>query len=280
MTNSALLYTESKKYKITLAALSSVFVYVFLLFFQPFGINNYRPDEKISLLLVFILLVMTVIIFTIILICEFIIRPLIFKTFPKSLIVAWLLLEIIIISSITFLLYNIVGEFHDFRFSSYLKHILELGIVLAFPFAATIFYFKHITILKEYMEVQSLSKGSDAMQEIVLLSGDYKNDQIALPLNSIVFIESEDNYVSLNYLENQELKKYLIRSTLSSLEQKLTPDFFLRCNRSIISNMMHLESFKHHQKKLTLKLKLVSDSIIVSKSHQTKILSYLEKQSI
>ena len=277
---SSMFFTESKKYKISLAAFSSVFVYLFLLFFQPFGINNYRPDEKITLLLVFLLFVMAAIIFVMILICEFLIRSLLFKTATKISLSVWYLLEITLICSSTFLFYNILGGFHDFYTSSYLKHILELGFVLAFPFAATIFYFKHTTVLKKYMEVQSLSKDTDAMQEIVLLSGDYKNDQIALPLNSIVFIESEDNYVSLNYLEDQQLKKYLIRSTLSSLEQKLTPEFFLRCNRSFIANLMHLESFKQHQKKLTLKLKLVSNSIIVSKSHRTKILSFLEKQSI
>ena len=273
-------YTETKKYKIALAAFSSVFIYAFLLFFQPFGVNNYRPDEKIDLFLVLVLLAMAALVFSMILLCEYFVRPIVFKIVIKLPFIVWCILEITIICTTTFLLYNIFGEFHDFYFKSYIKHILEFGLVIAFPFAATIFYFKHTKILKEYMEVQSLSKESDAMQEIVLLSGDYKNDQIALPLKSIVFIESEDNYVSLNYLEDQQLKKYLIRSTLSSLEQKLTPAFFLKCNRSIISNMIHLESFKHHQKKLTLKLKLVSDSIIVSKSHQTKILSFLEKQSI
>ncbi len=280
MFDTILFYTISKKYKITLAALSSIFVFLFLLFFQPFGINNYRPDEKITLLLVFLLIVMAAIIFVMILICEFLIRPLLFKTITKISLVVWFLLETTSICTATFLFYNILGEFHDFHLISYLKHVLELGLVLAFPFAATIFYFKHTSILKEYHEVKSLSKDSDAMQEIVLLSGDYKNDQIALPLNSIVFIESEDNYVSLNHLEDQQLKKYLIRSTLSNLEHKLTPEFFVRCNRSIIANLMHLESFKHHPKNLTLKLKLVSNPIKVSKSHQTKILFFLEKQSI
>ena len=273
-------YTRSKKYKITLAATSSIFCYFFLLFFQPFGINNYRPDEKITLLLVLILLALAAIIFVILLLCEFLIRPIIFKQFQKIPFIVWLIIEIICASTTTFLIYNILGHFHDFYLSSYFKHILEIGIVLAFPFSATLFYFKHTTILKEYMDVLSLSKDSEAMQEIVLLSGDYKNDKIALPLNAIVCIESEDNYVSLNYLEEQHIKKYLIRSTLSSLEQKLTPEFFLRCNRSIIANLMHLESFKHHQQKLTLKLKLVSTPIIVSKSHQPNILSFLKKQSI
>lgn len=277
---SLVFYTESKKYKITLATLSGLFVFMFLLFFQPFGINNYRPDEKIGLFLVIALLAMAVLVFIVILIFEFFIRPLAYKLITKLPLLVWYIIEITILCTATFLLYNILGEFHDFHFKSYIKHIFEFGIVLAFPFAATIFYFKHSTILKKYHDVKSLSKDSDAMQEIVLLSGDYKNDQIALPLNAIIFIESEDNYVSLNYLEEQQLKKYLIRSTLSSLEQKLTPEFFLRCNRSIIVNMIHLESFKHHQKKLALKLKLVTETITVSKSHQEKTLSFLEKQSI
>ncbi len=173
-----------------------------------------------------------------------------------------------------------MGGFHDFFLSSYLKHLVEIGVVLVFPFVATLFYFKHTTVLKEYLEVQSLSKASDVMQEIVLLSGDYKNDKIALPLKSIIFLESEDNYVSLIYLEGEILKKYLIRSTLSNLEKKLNLDFFMRCNRSVIANLMHFESYKYQRNKLLLKLKFVPESISVSKMHQSKILSYLKKQSI
>lgn len=275
-----MVYTQSKKYKITLAAHSGLFVLVFLLFFQPFGINNYRPDEKISPILALAVLALAVIIFLIFLFCEFILRPLVWKTNSIISFVGWLFLEILIVSSCTFLLYNALGGFHDFYISSYLKHIVEIGFVLAFPFVATLFYFKHTSILREYMEVQTLSKSSDTMQEIVLLSGDYKNDRIALPLNSIVYIESEDNYASLNYIEGETIRKYLIRSTLTSLEEKLKPEFFLRCNRSVIVNLIHFESYKYHHNKLLLKLKFVPEPISVSKSHQSKILSFLEKQSI
>jgi hypothetical protein len=280
MFNNSLPFTKSKKYKITLAILSGIFVFVFLLFFQPFGINNYRPDEKISPILALAVFALAVIIILIFLTCEFILRPLVLKTNTIIPFVGWLIFEILIVSSCTFLLYNTLGGFHDFYVSSYLKHIVEIGFVLAFPIVATLFYFKHTTILREYMEVQSLSKTSDTMQEIVLLSGDYKNDRIALPIKSIVYIESEDNYASLNYIEGETVRKYLIRSTLTSLEEKLKPEFFLRCNRSVIVNLIHFESYKYHHNKLLLKLKFVPEPISVSKSHQSKILSFLEKQSI
>lgn len=280
MINLSLPYTHSNKYKLTLAVLSGLFVFVFLLFFQPFGINNYSPDEKISPVLALAVLTLAGIIVLIFLACEFMLRPLVWKTNTMIPFTIWLVVELLIVSSFTFLLYNAIGGFHDFYVSSYLKHIVEIGFVLAFPVLTTLFYFKHTTVLKEFMDVQSLSKLSDVMQEIVLLSGDYKHDKIALPLKSIVFMESEDNYVSLNYLEGEILKKYLIRSTLSGLEEKLKPNFFLRCNRSFIVNLIHFESYKYHQNKLLLKLKFVSEFITVSKSHQSKILSFLEKQSI
>jgi hypothetical protein len=278
--NTILFDTTSKKYKITLAALSSIFVFLFLLFFQPFGINNYRPDEKISIILILALLAMAAMIFLIILFSEFIIRPLIFKTNTPFKLVVWMFIEIIVTCTGTFLVYNVLGEFHDFIFSSYIKHILELGMVLVFPFAATLFHFKHTSVVKEYVDVLSMSKDSVSMQEIIPISGDYKNDQIALPLNAIVFFESEDNYVCLNYLEDLQLKKHLIRSTLSNLEQKLTADSFLRCSRSVIINLLHLESYKFYKKKLTLKLKSVPEPILVSKSHQAKILSFLESKRV
>jgi hypothetical protein len=272
--------TTSKKYKITLAALSSIFAFLFLLFFQPFGINNYRPDEQISMILVLALFAMTAIIFLFILICEFVIRPLLFKTNTLFKLVAWLFIEIIITCTGTFLVYNILGEFHDFIFSSYLKHLLELGTVLLFPFAATLFYFKHASVVKEYVDVLSLSNDSVSMQEIIPISGDYKNDQIALPLKAIVFFESEDNYVCLNYLEDLHIKKHLIRSTLSNLEQKLTSESFLRCSRSVIINLVHLESYKFDKKKLTLKLKSVPEPILVSSSRQNKIFSLIENKVV
>jgi hypothetical protein len=278
--NTILFDTTSKKYKITLAALSSIFVFLFLLFFQPFGINNYRPDEKISIILILALLAMAAMIFLIILFSEFIIRPLIFKTNTPFKLVVWMFIEIIVTCTGTFLVYNVLGEFHDFIFSSYIKHILELGMVLVFPFAATLFYFKHTSVVKEYVDVLSEARDSDSIKEIIPISGDYKNDQIALPLNAIVFFESEDNYVCLNYLEDLQLKKHLIRSTLSNLEQKLTADSFLRCSRSVIINLLHLESYKFHKKKLTLKLKSVPEPILVSKSHQAKILSFLESKRV
>ena len=273
-------FLETSKFKFTLAIVCSLFVFIFLLYFQPFGINNYRPDEKLSLTLVLALLLMSLMICMAILICEFFIRPKLFEVKNYTQLSIWLVFEFIFIASITFLYYNSIGGFHDFYFSSYLKHIFSIVIVLIFPFAATLFYFKHTLVIKDYKEVLSITTDSIIRNDMVLLSGDYKKDQIALPLNSIVFIESEDNYASLNYIENDQLKKYLIRSTLKDLETKLDPKIIKRCNRSILINLYHLESFKQTSKALVVKLKFIQSPFLVSKSNRLEIFDIIKDKAL
>ncbi len=272
-------YTKSKRYKIALASASGIFAFLFFLFFQPFGVNNYRSDEKITLVLVAALLVFSTLIFLGFVFCEFILRP---KRSHKSehlSFLLWLIFEIVFICSLSFFIYNYVGNFHDLHWSSYVQHVFEMGSVLIFPILGTLFYFKHTTVIKDFEEIVSVSKENSKLDEIVLLSGDYKKDQIALNLNSIVYIQSEDNYASLNYLENDYLKRYLIRSTLTNLEKKLNSEYIIRCNRSTMVNLFHLESSKYISSRLHLKLKGVSSTFEVSKSHQKKLIDLVKRLS-
>lgn len=271
-------YTNNKKYKLTVAITSSLFTFMFLLFFQPFGVNNYRADEKITFFFSSLLFLFSFVVFITILFLEFYIRPKLITTNLQSKFIIWLIIELILVSSILFMFYNYLGEFHDFNLTSYLKHILEISSILIIPMLGTLFYFKHTHIVKEYEDILSLSTTeSSNLEDVVMLQGDYKKDQIAMPLKNMVYIESEDNYASLNYLEDEVLKKYLIRSTLTRLEKKLGSQIMTRINRSTMVNLNHLESFKNISGKLDLKLKNIQKTFTVSKSNQVKILDNIKK---
>lgn len=272
-------FTDNKGYKWGLSTGTALFAFMFLLFFQPFGINNYRPDEKITSLLVTILFLLSLIVFLIIGFLEFFVRRLINQRNRPVQFLLWVLLEILLVSSSTFLFYNYVGDFHDFYLLSYLKHILEMGSVLLFPFLATIFYFKYRTVAKDLSEVLSVSGDSPDPDEIVLLAGDYKKDKIAVALKNIVYLESEDNYVGLNYFEGGQLKKYLIRSTLTQLEKRLHTDLIVRCNRSILINLLHLQSSRIRDSRLLITLSGTNQTFLASKSRQAILLRSIEDQS-
>ena len=275
-------FTESQSFKLSLSIASSLFLYLFLVFFQPFGVNNYKPSNMVTMELAFELIGLIPIIFLIIYLNEKLIRPrLILKPNLQQLI-PWFIWEFILVGSGSFMLYNFLGDFHDFSLSSYVYHIFEVSSVLIFPFFGTLFYFRFLKIKKDYQDILSVSNEkhnstSNKSDELVLLSGDYKKDQIAVQINKMVVIQSEDNYVGLNYLEDNKLKKYLIRSTLNNIEKLLSQELVVRCNRSQIVNLNHLESYKKVSHKLLLKINHLEKEIIVSRSNFSKVINLIQE---
>ena len=70
-----------RRFSIILAVSSSLFIYFFLVIFQPFGVNNYRPHDNFSPeLLLGILPVIPVFLISILLL-EFYLRPLFSRKF-------------------------------------------------------------------------------------------------------------------------------------------------------------------------------------------------------
>lgn len=270
-------YPESTKFKFTLASISSVFIYIFLIFFQPFGVNNYNPTENISLDLIIGIIWIIPMLFLTICFNEFFLRPKLIQRPKPFVLILWFFYVFISVGTSSFLLYNFIGNFHDFNFSSYVNHILEICSVLIFPFFGTIFFYSYQKMVKNYSESLSVSKGVSDLNKVVLLKGDYKSDQIALGQNSIICMQSEDNYLGLRYLEHDEVKKYLIRSTLKKMEKHINSELFVKCNRSIIINLFHLESVKHHSSGLILKVKFIENEVKVSKVNTSKVLELIEK---
>lgn len=268
-------FFQSEKFSWVLALNCSLFIYLFLVFFQPFGVNNYKMHSVLSLELVLGVLPIIPVVFITIYGAEKLLRPMLrdVKGFGGF---GWYALEFFLVGSFSFLLYNILGNFHDFFLKSYLLHLLEVSSILIFPFAATLFYFRFRKLEKDYYRVLSVSKGQLKLDELLKLKGDYKKDEIALKPKDIVYLTSEDNYVGLNYLDGEILKKYLIRSTLSKIEESLNSNYFMRCHRSYLINLKHIKSYSKSQGRVWIKIDGVEDQVPVSRSAEPLLLKKLE----
>ncbi|MEM1338931.1 MAG: LytTR family DNA-binding domain-containing protein [Bacteroidota bacterium] len=269
-------YKETYKFKMVLAIATGLFVFVFLLFFQPFGVNNYRPDERITLLIASSLFIFSSIATVSLLIMEFpISRWLFSRKRPKNYLV-WIVMELVVTASATFMFYNTIGGFHDFYLVSYFRHIVEVGSLLIIPFTGTHFYFRYSKVVQAYKDIRAASGEGLKYDDIIMLTGAYKKDRIALPLKCVRYIQSEDNYASVNYLEDNMPKKYLLRATLTSLEKRIGSSAIIRVNRSHMINLIHLETFKNDSGKLKLKLANLSKTFEVSKGYRAKVVEHLE----
>lgn len=63
---------------------------------------------------------------------------------------------------------------------------------------------------------------------------------IKIPFSEIVWFESDKNYVEINTTD----KKYLIRTSLKQILEKLPDNYFVKCHKQYIVNILHIEGIK------------------------------------
>lgn len=85
----------------------------------------------------------------------------------------------------------------------------------------------------------------------------------------LLFLKSEDNYVSVFFLRNKEVKKDIVRTSLKKLEQELPIPPLLRTHRSYMVNIDQLATVNKKHKGYEIWLNgLTSGPIPVSASYR------------
>lgn len=67
------------------------------------------------------------------------------------------------------------------------------------------------------------------------------NLKLVIMPNSLLYIEAEENYVRINYVENERSREFVLRRSMKSLDE-LCQDFgMVRCHRSFYINPVHIK---------------------------------------
>lgn len=253
----------------------SLFVTVFLLVFQPFGVNNFDPTHSIDQTFLFSMIGFGAVIGLSLGGFEFIIAPILFK--KKTLFVFFLrtLTELIFVVTAIFIYYNILGDFHDWHFRSYIDFIFNVSIMSIIPIYIIMLYINNRKTKQAYQLLELKPKVELSNKYINLTSSNGK-DSISLTLNNLLFVEAEDNYISISYLEKGKLKKELLRATMKDVEKNLNSEFVVRCHRSFIVNMNKVEKVIKDGHQIKLFIPELTFPIIVSRSYVPKIKALLD----
>lgn len=101
----------------------------------------------------------------------------------------------------------------------------------------------------------------------VLLEGENQNEQLRLHPGQIVYIAAADNYVQVYFLENDTLKKRLLRATLKKMEDAVAEHTFLfRCHRTFLVNMDMVQKVSGNAQGYRLHLLHTEETIPVSRN--------------
>ncbi len=241
------------------AGVIGLFIGLFLLVFEPFGLGQWETEYKWLNVIGFGLITF---LFTGI---HFTLWPALFPRYfaeqqwTVGRAVWFILLNILFIAIGNFLYLGFLLNL-PFEWQNLIWMIVVTLTVGLFPATGTVL-FGYIRRLRKYRDlaatlhlhpISSPESTNGVLQTPpsvpashsvqITLVADNERDTLALAPDDLLFIESSDNYCTVYHLLNGKLQKPLLRSSLSRIESQLVHfPRLVRCHRSFIVNLDRVE---------------------------------------
>ena len=271
-------YLELPRYQWIFCATVSLFTVLFLLAFQPFGVNNFDPQFSISAQFLLSVSLIGLAVFCALAANEFVLRPLVLRSPGLRGWLAWLGWTYLLLGTVCFLFYNYLGDWHDMHWASYFGFLRDVGMMTTFPIAGFLFYIRHESLKSEFVQLQSFRSASPSSR-LVHFDSDNLNENLSVALDDLLYLESQDNYLAVAWLENGRPRSNLIRSSLKKQEQSLDEPDLVRCHRAFMVNLRRVKHCRGNRHGLKLGLAGTDRIVPVSRAYTAEILERLESMS-
>ncbi|MDY8135874.1 LytTR family DNA-binding domain-containing protein [Aquimarina sp. 2201CG5-10] len=260
-------FLRTKREKLSLITFLTIYIPLFLLIFQPFGVNNYDPTHRIGLEFLLVAVGFGIINGLGTWVYEFVFAPFLFPAPDRLLFIIRICIEFFWLSIITFLLYNVLGRFHDWNIDSFIGFIRDVAVSGIIPLTIIFLYFNYIKTRNAYKVLLEFPKSELSKKEMICLASDNGKQMISLTIDSLLLIEAQDNYVAVFHLENEKIKKTLLRTTMKKLEEKLIDFSIIRCHRSFIVNTRNIQKISSSNNRLKLHIQKLDFVVPVSRKY-------------
>ena len=202
--------------------------------------------------------------------------------------ITWCILEITAVGGIyTWITVLNIPLHGEVPLDVFLRSLLYGAISLGIPYLIAGMYFaiidKNNTIrLMNYENVVTDEDPRDnaSMKKITLFdnSGSLK---LSLSLENLYYIESDDNYIKVWYTDSKaELKQYMLRCRLKTVEESFKGSGLVRCNRKYIVNIKKVSTLRKESDGYVLDLaNEVIPPLPITKTYTDSILSYFTDES-
>jgi len=251
---------EPSKGRFVSILLFGLFIFLFLFIFKPFGFNQLKSDQQLFISFGFGLVTAFMLI-----IFKYLLEPVITKrnwTLGKN--ILW---DIIVASGIGVANYFYMTLiFHQGLVIKYLFFAIYTAILVG-VIPVTISYIVLLNRLYKTALKEAAIVPEDILweSEVVIRAGNSKNEVRINPKN-IIYVCSNDNYVTIVTMKGDAQNKTTIRGTLKSAESELRKNSrFLRCHKCYIVNLDFVDRVTGHNQNMRIRLLPSGTEIPVSR---------------
>ena len=181
------------------------------------------------------------------------------------------LLEIMFSSGFTALYLWLMSGKAEAYFWFFGLSMVYLTVLMAIPYALLDLYF--VLLAKDSI---IFDKDRDLTKEKIHFIDERDNLKLVVASDAVLYIQSEENYLKICYLEQSEIKFCSIRSSMKRIEELCNRNGLVRCHRSYYINKVHVQALQKDKEFTYAVLDVPSASRVpVSKNYYEQITSLL-----
>lgn len=119
-------------------------------------------------------------------------------------------------------------------------------------------------------------RDQEKVDEIVEIISETGREKLKVSSRYLLFIQSCENYANVVWKKNGKIQNTLIRSTLKRLANQISHPFILRCHRSYIVNLKNVEAVSGNARDFMLHLNGYEKPIPVARHQVKQVIQALE----
>ena len=153
----------------------------------------------------------------------------------------WQVCELIVMGFFTALYVTLMyrGEFSYFHIVG--QSLFHLLIIFIYPYIILNLAYAYIAKLEENtIHDDSLMRFQDNTKKLKLM----------IAASAVLYVEADENYVHIRYMEGERSKEYALRASMKSLEELMQKHGLVRCQRSYYINPQHIKVLRRDKEGL------------------------------
>lgn len=272
-------YLYEKGNIIRLILFTSLFALVFINFYSPFGADRWFNVTKLEFLTYSSLVILTGVLVVVIS------RIVMYYWGKKHIIFLWQYLAWIAVEIMFMALFYTLFEKFILKDPRTFPDLFKLSawntaLVLLIPYSTMWLYFSWRD-KKEQIEKMSDSHAfSDSSKGMIPFYDEKSILKFSVKKENLLYLESAENYVSICYLNQEKISKYLLRDTLKRMEELFAGTEIIRCHRSYMVNFEKVKVIRKEKEGLILELDVPSAiDIPVSRTYVDNVMQTFAKYS-
>jgi hypothetical protein len=265
-------YLTEKRNILRLIFFTAGFALIFINIYSPFDISLWFKVTRLQLLFYSSLVILTGVLVVVVsrIILYHVVKRKIKVSIGNYLI--WIAAEVL--SMALFYVFYEIYYLKDARtfWDLYKLSIQNTALVLLLPYSISWLYFSWKDKNQQLERLSYSVAGVAEPKEMLPFKDEKGVMRISIKTSDLLFLQAADNYVTIFYIHQQKLAKYMLRTSLKQIETELGYSPFIRCHRSYMVNFEKVKIIRREKDGLKLLLEAPDlMEIPVSKTYMEEV---------